>query len=335
MVAKKKKTILRKILKKIKKPVIKAKPVKKYVVKPKPVKKSFSKQKPSKSIFKKAKKRVMKFSNKIPAQKMELEIPTREMDDLIVNLAGEDILPLVNLLRGRENVSEFAIAEKLNVTVNQVRNMLYRLHKSNLVTFTRKKDKKKGWYIYYWTLAIKNIKEALFMQKKKQLADFQERIAKESFGKFYVCPGKCARMTMEDAMEADFHCPECGQLMTEQDNKRTVENLQRRIDEISAEIKIEEDLRAAETARLVAKAKKSAARKPAKKVRKVVTKEVKKAAPKAAKKAVKKVVKKIVKKPVKKAVKKVVKKIIVKKAVKKPVKTTGFFGKLFAKKKKK
>ncbi|MDD4877573.1 MAG: hypothetical protein PHO02_00880 [Candidatus Nanoarchaeia archaeon] len=327
MVAKKKKAVLKKIIKK--KPFAK-----------KPAKKSLARK-----FYAKKSKKAVKFGNKIPALKLGLEIPTSEMDDLIVNLAGEDILPLVNLLRGRENVSEFAIAEKLNVTVNQVRNMLYRLHKSNLVTFTRKKDKKKGWYIYYWTLAIKNIKEALFMQKKRQLADFQERIAKESFGKFYVCPGKCARMTMEDAMEADFHCPECGQLMTEQDNKRTVENLQRRIDEISAEIKIEEDLRAAETARLIAKAKKSAARKPAKKAKKVVkkaaVKPVKKAVPK---KAVKKVVKKIVRKPVKKtapniikkAVKKAVKKVIVKKPLtQKKTEKKSFFGKLFAKKKKK
>lgn len=328
MVSKKKKAVLKKVLKK--NPVVK-----------KIVKKPVNKLSVNKSPVKRAK-RTVKFGNKIPAQKLGLEIPTREMDDLIVNLAGEDILPLVNLLRGRENVSEFAIAEKLNVTVNQVRNMLYRLHKSNLVTFTRKKDKKKGWYIYYWTLAIKNIKEALFMQKKKQLTDFQERLAKEADGKFYVCPVKCSRMTMEDAMEADFHCSECGQLMTEQDNKRTVENLQRRIDEISVEIKTEEDLRAVETARLVARAKKSAARKPVRKsakkaVKKEVVKPAKAVVKKIVKKAKKKAVVKAMKKPVKKVVKKIVKKAApkaVKKAVKKGiVKKKSFFGKLFAKKK--
>ncbi|MDI6737706.1 MAG: hypothetical protein QME12_04290 [Nanoarchaeota archaeon] len=366
MVAKKKKNVLRKILKKIKKPVKKA-PAKLF----KRTEGSAGKQ--MKAPFKRAKKKVttfskralMKYSRKIPPQKEEPGLSIREIDDLIVNMAGEDILPLVNLLRGRENVSEFAIAEKLNVTVNQVRNMLYRLHKSNLVTFTRKKDKKKGWYIYYWTLAIKNIKEALFSQKKRQLADFQEKLAKEIEGKFYVCPGKCARMTMEDAMEADFHCPECGQLMTEQDNKRTVENLQRRIDELSAEIKVEEDARAVEAAKLFARMKKSAARKPKKAAKKAVKKApvkkepakkaVKKAVKKPIKKAVKKAVakkavKKIVKKAVKKVVKKAVKKVIVRKpAAKKPEKKgivirvpsrssqapKGFLSRIFAKKKKK
>ncbi|MFA5887400.1 MAG: hypothetical protein WC852_01680 [Candidatus Nanoarchaeia archaeon] len=276
-----------------------------------------------------------------PFKKGDIVLTTTEIDDLVVNFAGEDVLPLVTLLKGKENVSEFVIADRLNVTVNQVRNMLYRLHKSNLVTFTRKKDKKKGWYIYYWTLAMKNIKDALFNQKKKQLAEFHEKLAKENTGKFYVCPVKCARLTMEDAMEADFHCPECGQLLTEQDNKRTIENLDRRIAELSAEIKLEEDARAAEALRLLEKAKRASARAVKKKpVKKVVKKAVKKApVKKSAKKAVKKVVKKIVKKPVKKApVKKAVKKIIVKKIIKKisgkPQKK-GFLGLLFAKKKKK
>ena len=321
--------------------------------------KRFSKKKPvpAKKLFKvlnqktfKAYKRTPeKKSNKKlflkkdkPFKKGDIVLTTTEIDDLVVNFAGEDVLPLVTLLKGKENVSEFVIADRLNVTVNQVRNMLYRLHKSNLVTFTRKKDKKKGWYIYYWTLAMKNIKDALFYQKKKQLVEFQEKLAKENTGKFYVCPVKCARLTMEDAMEADFHCPECGQLLTEQDNKRTIENLDRRIAELSAEIKVEEDARAAEVARLLEKAKRASARdvkkKPVKKVvkkavKKVVKKAVKKLVKKPVKKVIKKVVKKIVKKPAKKApVKKPVKKVVVKKIIKKisakPQKKS-FFGKLF------
>ena len=79
-----------------------------------------------------------------PFKKGDIVLTTTEIDDLVVNFAGEDVLPLVTLLKGKENVSEFVIADRLNVTVNQVRNMLYRLHKSNLVTFTRKKDKKKA-----------------------------------------------------------------------------------------------------------------------------------------------------------------------------------------------
>lgn len=270
------------------------------------------------------------------------KLVSRELDDLVVNLAGEDVLPLVVLLKGKENVSEFLIADRLNVTVNQVRNMLYRLHKANLVTFTRKKDKKKGWYIYYWTLAVGRLEDALHQQKKRQHTEFVEKLSKEEFGKFYVCPTKCVRMTMEDAMEADFHCPECGQLLVEQDNKRTIENIKRRIEELTAEIKVEEDKRAVELERLREAIKRAAKRAVSKKksVKKKAASErraLKKAATKVVvKKVVKKAVKKApVKKTVKKVVKKVIKKAVAKKAVKKVVKNPakkGFLKKLFGRK---
>lgn len=303
----------------------KSKPVKKSVKKAakKPVKKArlLIKKKLRKPLhkpkFSRAKK-APKPVQKMPKDALKGKAPSGEIEDMVVSLAGEDVLPLVVLLRGRENVSEFAIADRLNITVNQVRNMLYRLHKSNLVTFTRKKDKKKGWYIYYWTLDVKKLEDALFQQKKRQLAEFVEKLSKEERGKFFVCQGKCVRLTMEDAMEAEFHCPECGQLLVEQDNKRTIDNIKRRIEELSVEIKAEEERLAAEFVKLMAR-RRVVRKKPVKKAvkKKVVKKKiVKKIVKKAAKKPLKKVMKKV-KKAVKKPVKKAVKKKIVKKAAKK------------------
>ena len=50
---------------------------------------------------------------------------------------------IVDLLYGKANVNEFLIAKKLNVTINQARNILYKLGDEGLVSFIRKKDKKK------------------------------------------------------------------------------------------------------------------------------------------------------------------------------------------------
>ena len=36
--------------------------------------------------------------------------------------------------------------------------MIYKLYHADLVEFTRKKDKTKGWYIYYWTFKLKQIR---------------------------------------------------------------------------------------------------------------------------------------------------------------------------------
>ena len=66
------------------------------------------------------------------------------VEGLVKELTGEDTLKVFRLLQNRRNASEFKIAEKLDLTVNQVRNLLYKMNEHNLVTSTRKKDKKKN-----------------------------------------------------------------------------------------------------------------------------------------------------------------------------------------------
>ncbi len=63
---------------------------------------------------------------------------------IVPQFAGQGSEKLVDLLFKKQNVNEFLIAKKLNLTINQTRNMLYKLADEGLVEFIRKKDKKKG-----------------------------------------------------------------------------------------------------------------------------------------------------------------------------------------------
>ena len=233
------------------------------------------------------------------------------LHDLIEELAGENTGRIVEILFGKKDVNEFLIAKKMELTINQVRNILYKLSADNLVSFVRKKDKRKGWYIYYWTLNKNKVKEALVSYKKKQLQDFKLRLAREQKSQFFFCPTGCMRMTMENAMDHDFKCQECGSLLRPLDNQRTIENIKQRIleleEELSQPIVVEKEKRVG---------KKKVKKKVAKKVKKKVVKKIKKVkkVAKKAKKVKKKVVKKVKKKVVKKKVKKKVSKIPKKKS---------------------
>ncbi|MFH1972023.1 MAG: hypothetical protein ABIJ18_00935 [archaeon] len=198
-----------------------------------------------------------------------MNIDNKVVDELIVNLVGEDVLPLLNLIRDKPNFSEFKLAEQLNITVNQVRNMLYRMYEQSLVTFMRKKDKKKGWYIYYWTLNKDKVREALIKFKKQQLEEFNKRLQREQDSQFYFCSNGCMRLTMEAAMENDFRCHECGNLLGPQDNSRTIENVKQRI------IEIEKDLSTPMVTEKVPRVKKVAKKKEKKVEKKAVKKEKK------------------------------------------------------------
>jgi len=159
------------------------------------------------------------------------------VDDVIEEVVGYDALDLVRSIKSKKNISEFKIAEQLRLPINQTRNVLYRLYHANLVTFTRKKDKKKGWYIYYWTFNAKHVKHLVGKLKVQKLNRLRERIKRENEGQFFVCGNACIRLDFEQAADFEFKCPECGQLMEQEDNKKQIQLLEKEIKLLEKEVK--------------------------------------------------------------------------------------------------
>ena len=164
-------------------------------------------------------------------------IPDNIFNDVIEGIAGKDVITLVDFIKGKSLVSEFKIAEKLNVRVNNVRNMLYKLDAFNLVDSARKKDKKKGWYVYYWTLDMNKLRYLAVKMKKERIESMKSRITKEESGEFFVCPDKHVRMSLENAMENKFRCPECDIPLNREDNNKVITVLKKQIEKLQDEVK--------------------------------------------------------------------------------------------------
>ena len=247
-----------------------------------------------------------------------MRLDTEALKELVREIAGKDVVPLVELLKDKVNISEFVLADKLKITVNQVRNMLYRLYSYNLVTFTRKKDKKKGWYIYYWTFDNYKAREEILNLKKRKIENLKRLLERERDGNFFICPDKCMRMKSEDAMEHGFKCTECGKVLEAEDNVKKIERIEKEIKDI--EESLEKELVIPEPVKREKKVKKvkKKIKKFKKKIKKVKKKKIKKKIKKTKKKKIKKIKKKVKKKkkpPEKKKTKK--KKSISKKFLKK------------------
>jgi transcription initiation factor TFIIE subunit alpha len=151
------------------------------------------------------------------------------LSEVISEVAGEDVLPLVRALKNKKNVSEFNLADTIRQEINTTRNMLYRLYDRNLVSFIRKKDKKKGWYIYYWTFSPARIKEIAHSLKKQKIARLTERLAREQVTKYFICANKCVRLDFDQATEFEYKCPECGEILHQEDNSKIISDLQKEI----------------------------------------------------------------------------------------------------------
>ena len=152
----------------------------------------------------------------------------------VAEVIGQEAVPIVQYLKGKKNISEFKIAESINAEVNSIRKMLYALQANNLVSYYRKKDRQKGWYISYWTLKPESFDSLAIATKQQKLQQLKERLNKEETneGLFYICTSLCVRLEFEKAAEISFKCPECGNTLQHQDNTKTIEQLREKISEL-------------------------------------------------------------------------------------------------------
>ena len=166
-----------------------------------------------------------------------MKITDKIIEEVVTDVAGADVVPLVSFLKNKKNISEFKIAEKISKEINETRNMLYRLFDYNLISFIRKKDKKKGWYIYYWTFNPKRVKYILFDLKRKRVENLKERLKRENSNDFFICQNACVRLDFEQATNFEYKCPECGSLMNQENNAEKIKEIEQEIENIEKDIK--------------------------------------------------------------------------------------------------
>lgn len=163
-----------------------------------------------------------------------MRITDTKIYETVKEVVGEDSLKVVEFLKDKKNISDFKIAEKTNSDIHEIRNILYRLFNHNLVTYYRKKDRQKGWYISYWTFNKKRIKDLIQNLHVSRLQKYRERLVEEekNKGNFFLCPRACVRVGFEKATDFEFKCPECGSLLNQQDNERTIDFIRQKIKEL-------------------------------------------------------------------------------------------------------
>lgn len=243
----------------------------------------------------------------------------KEVVSIVVGKQAEEI---VDLLDTKNHVNEFVLAKKLGITINQTRNILYKISDQGLVSSIRKKDKRKGWYTYFWKIEILKSLEFLRTNLNKKIDQLNNQIKSRESKRFYICERCNIEVSEENALIYNFTCNECGAIFTMKDNTKLVRDLKKHLEKLKKDLELVENEIKNEGERL--EKKKSRERKKeekaSKKKRAAKKKEKKTKKPKLKKRPIKKKMEK--KKPVKRKtkLKKKIKKIKTKKKIRKILK---------------
>ncbi len=155
------------------------------------------------------------------------------LKNIIEDIAGKSAREIVDLLIGKTDVNEFLIAKKLKLTINQTRNILYKLSDNGLVSFTRKKDKRKGWYIYFWTLDSFKSLEMLEKKLSVEIEQLKNQLRNRKIKRFYFCKTCNVEIGEETALLNHFTCAECGQVYSLAESDKIIKEIENKINRIS------------------------------------------------------------------------------------------------------
>ncbi|MCW1296668.1 MAG: hypothetical protein OH319_03220 [Candidatus Parvarchaeota archaeon] len=195
------------------------------------------KTKKTKKEIKKRTKRVKKeeevkrSARKITIRPSEL-IKDRRIAKLILGISGRDGIRLYSILSRVDKMDEFELARRLNLEVNVVRSLLYKLYNEKLVEYTKRRDRRKGWWIYIWKVVPDRPLYLLKKRRKIKLARLKERLEKEKVIQLFQCEKCKVRMSFTKAMQNNFCCPYCGSQLTAVDSTIVIKELEREIAEI-------------------------------------------------------------------------------------------------------
>jgi len=166
------------------------------------------------------------------------------LKEVVGSVVGKQAEDIVDLLDSDKYINEFIIAKRLDITINQTRNILYKLSDSGLVSSTRKKDKKKGWYTYFWKIEVLKSLEFLKGVFEKRIEQMNNQVKSRETKQFYICDRCSIEFTEEHALANNFTCNECGEVFTLKDNAKMLRELNKSLDKQKKElVLINEEIR--------------------------------------------------------------------------------------------
>ena len=151
---------------------------------------------------------------------------------------GEDAKKVIKNLVKLGEATDDIIAKESDVGLNIVRKVLYNLYDHSLISCSRERNDKTGWYIFRWKIQPSQLDAFIRIRKRRILKKLKNRLEFEKDHSFFICE-KCLeeRVTFEDAIESAFRCGKCGGQYTSTDNANILDYLSEIIGKLRKELK--------------------------------------------------------------------------------------------------
>lgn len=145
---------------------------------------------------------------------------------------GEEGVTMAKYLQEHPHVSGVDLLESFKEQKpSAVRKTLYRMMEAHVAEYEKDTDSK-GWETFYWDLDLNEVKHILRRRWADELLHLRQQLKFEEDHQFYSCPEQHRRILFEDAMDINFHCPQCQKPMQPVRTGEVKKALEKRIAEL-------------------------------------------------------------------------------------------------------
>ena len=170
--------------------------------------------------------------NFVPPNKKTLSTTLKKV---LSDFGGPEAVNIAKILAvADDETTDEQIAENAKVKLNIVRKILYILSENKLARFRRVRDKRSGWFVFYWQESFDRLPDVLKERRQMVIEKLEARLQFEDENYFFLCSEGCEkRHIFIEAMEYNFQCQKCGKgTLSEDRNAKKVSFLQNSIKEL-------------------------------------------------------------------------------------------------------
>ena len=125
-------------------------------------------------------------STKSTKKKKKLD---QSLKNILFEIGGNNCVKVARELYNieEEEITDDQLAEVCGIKLNIVRKILYILYDNKISVFRKVRDKKSGWFIYYWREEFAAVKELIKNKQELVLEKLLYRLDYENNNVFYIC----------------------------------------------------------------------------------------------------------------------------------------------------
>ncbi|MFX0123826.1 MAG: transcription factor [Candidatus Hodarchaeota archaeon] len=175
---------------------------------------------------------MLKLTDKTTVKVLNVLLDRKEIiDEEMVNILNEEIE------RSHEIASEDETQEIPRIALKEVRKSLYKLNERSLARYRRVRDRETGYFVYYWSPIYERILDLIINRRKQSIKKLRQRLDYEQRNLLYVCNEGHTPVPFSDAFELGFICTTCSRELSQKDNTKTIQFLEKKIEELDNELK--------------------------------------------------------------------------------------------------